>query len=57
MRDAVDRDKDASDRGAFQTKVGSEVYPPDLQTLVKGVVIGNNKVRFLRRISIDPSKR
>src|SRR5437868_11704999 len=34
MRDAIDRYKDAADRGAFQIKVGTEGYPPDLQTLV-----------------------
>ena len=54
MRDAIDRYKDAADRGAFQTKVGSENYPPDLDTLVKGVDVGGKKVRFLRRIPIDP---
>src|SRR5690242_1102377 len=32
MRDAIDRYKDAADRGAFQTKLGSEGYPPDLDT-------------------------
>ena len=37
MRDAIDRYKDAADRGAFQIKVGSEGYPPDLDTLVNGV--------------------
>jgi len=36
MRDAIDRYKDAADRGAFQTKVDSQNYPPDLDTLVKG---------------------
>jgi general secretion pathway protein G len=54
MRDAIDRYKDAADRGAFQIKVGSEGYPPDLQTLVDGVDVGGKKVRFLRRIPIDP---
>jgi general secretion pathway protein G len=54
MRDAIDRYKDAADRGAFQIKVGSEGYPPDLETLVKGVDVGGKKVRFLRRIPIDP---
>jgi len=34
LRDAIDRYKDAADRGAFQIKVGSEGYPPDLETLV-----------------------
>lgn len=54
MRDAIDRYKDAADRGAFQTKVGSENYPPDLDTLVTGVDINGKKLKFLRRIPIDP---
>jgi len=54
MRDAIDRYKDAADRGAFQVKLGSEGYPPDLQTLVDGVDIGGKKVRFLRHIPVDP---
>ena len=54
MRDAIDRYKDAADRGGFQIKVGSEGYPPDLETLVKGVDVGGKKVRFLRHIPIDP---
>ena len=54
MRDAIDRYKDAADRGAFQTKVGSENYPPDLDTLVTGVDVGGKKLKFLRKIPIDP---
>jgi general secretion pathway protein G len=54
MRDAIDRYKDAADRGAFQTKVGSEGYPPDLETLVTGVDVGGKKLKFLRKIPIDP---
>ncbi len=54
MRDAIDRYKDAADRGAFQIKLGSEGYPPDLDTLVNGVDVGGKKVRFLRRIPTDP---
>ena len=54
MRDAIDRYKDAADRGAFQIKVGTEGYPPDLETLVKGVDVGGKKVRFLRSIPTDP---
>ena len=54
MRDAIDRYRDAADRGAFTTKVGAENYPPDLDTLVKGVDVGGKKMRFLRRIPIDP---
>ena len=54
MRDAIDRYKDAADRGAFQIKVGSEYYPPDLDTLVAGVDVGGKKLKFLRKIPIDP---
>jgi general secretion pathway protein G len=54
MRDAIDRYKDAADRGAFQIKVGTEGYPPDLDTLVNGVDVGGKKVRFLRKIPVDP---
>ena len=54
LRDGIDRYKDAADRGAFQVKLGTEGYPPDLDTLVKGVDVGGKKVRFLRRIPIDP---
>ncbi len=54
IRDAIDRYKDAADRGLFQIKLGTEGYPPDLDTLVKGVDIGGKKVRFLRRIPTDP---
>src|SRR5271165_1574810 len=54
MRDSIDRYKDAADRGAFQVKVDSQGYPPDLDTLVKGVDSNGKKLRFLRRIPIDP---
>jgi len=54
MRDAIDRYKDAADRGAFQIKLGSEGYPPDLDTLVKGVDVNGKKIRFLRHVPVDP---
>src|ERR1035437_3524680 len=55
MRDAIDRYKDATDRQMFQIKVDSGGYPPDLETLVKGVEAqGGKKIRFLRSIPIDP---
>src|SRR5438270_13438611 len=54
MRDAIDRYKDAADRGAFQIKVGTEGYPPDLETLVDGVDVQGKKVRVLRNIPMDP---
>jgi general secretion pathway protein G len=54
MRDAIDRYKADADRGAFQTKIDSQNYPPDLETLVKGVDVQGKKVRYLRKIEIDP---
>jgi general secretion pathway protein G len=54
MRDAIDKYKDAADRNAFQVKIDSQGYPPDLETLVKGVEVQTKKVRFLRQIPIDP---
>ena len=55
MRSAIDRYKDAADKNAFSQKLGTEGYPPDLDTLVNGVEAqGGKKLRFLRRIPIDP---
>ncbi len=54
MRDAIDHYKDAADLHAFQTKVDSQNYPPDLETLVKGVDVQGKTVKFLRRIPVDP---
>ena len=57
MRDAIDRYKDAADRGLIQVEVGSEGYPPDLETLVNGIdMVGqvDKKFKFLRRIPRDP---
>jgi general secretion pathway protein G len=41
MRDAIDRYKDASDRNLIRVEVGTEGYPPALETLVKGVEIAS----------------
>lgn len=54
MRDAIDRYKMDADRNAFQTKVDSQGYPPDLETLVKGEDVKGKKVRYLRKIPMDP---
>jgi len=57
MKDAIDRYKDLADQHKFRTEVGSENYPPDLDTLVKGVQLGpgdDKKLRFLRKIPVDP---
>src|SRR5271165_4648244 len=39
MRDAIDRYKDDADKNLIRTEVSSQNYPPDLDTLVKGVTI------------------
>lgn len=58
MRDAIDRYKDLADANKIRVEVGSEGYPPDLETLVKGVKLGtagdDKKIRFLRQIPVDP---
>ena len=57
MRDAIDRYKDAADRGFIEVKFGTDGYPPDMETLVKGVTQLNaidKKLRFLRRIPREP---
>jgi len=61
MRTAIDRFKDAVDRGQIATtslEVGSEGYPPDLETLVEGISMANDasgrQLKFLRRIPVDP---
>ena len=54
MRDAIDHYKDAADKGAFRTKLDSQNYPPDLETLVNGEDVQGKKLKFLRRIPMDP---
>jgi general secretion pathway protein G len=59
MRKAIDRYKDYADRGMLRIEVGSEGYPPDLETLVKGVALGGagaagKNIRFLRKTPVDP---
>jgi general secretion pathway protein G len=60
MRGAIDRYKQSVDQGLIggtDVKLGSEGYPPDLETLVKGVSrVGavDRKLKFLRRIPTDP---
>ena len=60
IRDAIDRYKDLADANKIRVEVGSEGYPPDLETLVTGVKLGagdDKKIRFLRRIPVDPMTR
>jgi general secretion pathway protein G len=57
IRDAIDRYKDAADHSQIKVDLATEGYPPDLETLVNGVPLGSSgdkKIRFLRRIPIDP---
>jgi general secretion pathway protein G len=57
MRDAIDKYKQYSDAGLIPLQIGSEGYPPELQTLVEGVkLVGqlDKKQKFLRRIPTDP---
>jgi general secretion pathway protein G len=60
LRRAIDRYKEAVDAGVIggtDVKLGSEGYPPDLDTLVDGVNrVGtvDRKIKFLRRIPVDP---
>jgi general secretion pathway protein G len=54
MRDAIDRYKDAADKNAFQIKLDSQGYPPDLDKLVTGEEVQGKKLRFLRKIPVDP---
>ena len=70
IRTAIDRYKDAADKNQIRVSADSNGYPPDLQTLVKGVMITaqpgalnlntqggsqtQHRIRFLRRIPVDP---
>jgi general secretion pathway protein G len=61
MRTAIDRYKDAADLqqiSNLELEPDDMGYPPDLDTLVKGVPKAGDatgiKLRFLRRIPIDP---
>lgn len=63
MRTAIDRYKASVDAGLIggsDVKLGSEGYPPELETLVKGVnQVGrvDHKLKFLRRVPVDPMTR
>jgi general secretion pathway protein G len=57
MRTAIDKFKDASDRGLIMQKLDTEGYPEKLQDLVDGVQLTgqvDKKLKLLRRIPIDP---
>lgn len=57
MRNAIDEHKRYSDAGLIPVELGTDGYPKELEVLVEGVdLVGqvDKKVRFLRRIPIDP---
>jgi general secretion pathway protein G len=57
LRVAIDQYKQYADQGLIEKEgIDSEGYPPDLETLVKGVpqVGTTKKLKFLRRIPVDP---
>ncbi len=57
LRNAIDEYKRYSDAGLIPPELGTDGYPPDLETLVEGVeVVGqiSLEVRFLRRVPVDP---
>jgi general secretion pathway protein G len=57
IRTAIDKYKDASDRGAIPMKLDTEGYPEKLQVLVDGVDMNGTvgkKMKLLRRIPVDP---
>src|SRR5258708_14193676 len=59
MRREIDKYKDLADQQKIRVELGSEGYPPDMDTLVKGVSVGGSgaagkNMRFLRRVPKDP---
>ena len=57
LRNAIDEYKRYSDAQLIPIELGSDGYPTELEILVEGVeVVGqvDKKVRFLRRIPVDP---
>jgi len=57
LRQAIDRYKDFADRGMIPSKADTFGYPPDLETLVKGVPLRGSataRYKFLRKIPLDP---
>lgn len=57
VRNAIDRYKDDADQNLIKVEVDTNGYPPDLDTLVKGVQLSgaaDKKVRFLRKVPVDP---
>lgn len=58
MREAIDAYKKAADEGRIKKNIDETGYPPNLAILVEGAPdekgVNKNKLKFLRRIPIDP---
>ncbi|HYN53161.1 MAG TPA: type II secretion system protein [Methylotenera sp.] len=58
IREAIDLYKKAVDEGHIMKTIDQTGYPPSLEVLVNGVVdvkdLNKNKLRFLRKIPLDP---
>ncbi|MCD6452412.1 MAG: type II secretion system protein [Acidobacteria bacterium] len=57
LRTAIDKYKEAADKGLIKVEKGTYGYPPNLQVLVTGVKNAKTKgeiLKFLRRIPKDP---
>jgi general secretion pathway protein G len=63
IREAIDRYKDLADHGQIRVDATTGGYPPDLETLVKGVPLtstsglgnsGGKNIHFMRSIPVDP---
>ena len=57
LRGAIDEHKRWSDAGLIEIELGSDGYPPELESLVEPIeVVGqvDKTIRFLRRIPVDP---
>jgi general secretion pathway protein G len=58
IREAIDAYKKSADEGRIKKTIDETGYPPNLEILVDGVVdekdVKKNKLKFLRRIPIDP---
>lgn len=58
MREAIDAYKKAADEGRIKKNIDETGYPPNLEILVDGTLdekdVNKNKLKFLRRIPLDP---
>lgn len=58
IRSAIDAYKKAADEGRIKKNIDETGYPPNLESLVDGVLdekdVNKGKLKFLRRIPIDP---